>query len=67
MTKGELRKRRKDAVARGLPWQAVQEDGQVLQVRARTRREEARHQRAMYRWARQYDALNGAPESDLDR
>ena len=28
---------------------------------------EARHARAMDRWARRYDALNGAPEGDGDR
>jgi hypothetical protein len=67
MTKGELRKARKSAVATGQPWTAVQEDGRIVQGRVRTRREEARHARGMHRWARTYDSLNGAPESDGDR
>ena len=67
MTKGELRRARKDAAASGQGWQVDIESGRPVMVRTRTRREEAAHQRAMNRWARRYDALNGAPEGIDDR
>jgi len=67
MTKGELRLARKAAVAAGLPWAVVQENGQIIVVRERTRRQEAKHARGMERWARAYDRLHGAPESCEDR
>lgn len=62
MTKGEIRKARKEG-----SWQAssieLDANGQPEMVRTRTRREEARHAHAMDRWACRYDDLNGAPES----
>ena len=64
MTKGEIRKARKEAAERGeklagdlaLPGQPAQEFT-----------ESARGYRARERWARRYDSLNGAPEGDWDR
>ena len=64
MTKGELRKARKQAKAEGrrldgdlaLPNQPAQEFSET-----------PRGYRARERWARRYDALNGAPEGDWDR
>lgn len=63
-TKGELRRLRKEARAAGrrltgdlaLPGQPAQEFTET-----------ARGYRARERWARTYDALNGAPEGDWDR
>ena len=57
MTKSELRKARKQAVAEGRDWHIETAEGGGLEiVRTRTRREEATHQNAMDRWARRnYD------------
>ena len=57
MTKGELRKARKQAVAEGRYWNVeMAESGGLEIVRTRTRREEVQHQNAMDRWARRtYD------------
>src|SRR5262249_33646682 len=49
MTKGELRRARKQA---GAEWWHVTENGRPAVVRVRTRREELRHQARMYRLAR---------------
>lgn len=40
---------------------------EVTGERARTPDEEAAHERAMERWARNYDDLDGAPEGEDDR
>ncbi len=66
MTKGELRRARKRAVAEGRPLEgelAVRKDvgrGQEFS-------ESPRGYRARERWASRYDSLNGAPESEYDR
>lgn len=66
MTKSEKRRARKAARASGNPLTGE------LAVRDRDTgpvewSEGSRGQRARERWARAYDALNGAPESDSDR
>ena len=67
MTKGELRKARKAAAARGerltgaLALQSDRDTG------AETFTESRRGYIARERWARRYDALNGAPENEGDR
>ena len=65
MTKGEIRKARKEAREAGQPFDAALalDDGQS----ARVFTESSRGYRARERWARRYDALDGAPESDDDR
>lgn len=66
MTKGELRAARKAAKAAGRPLEgdlAVRDDRTDREVFS----ESARGYRARDRWARRYDGLNGAPESDGDR
>lgn len=68
MTKGELRKARKAARARGerltgelaLPSDRGPEPFEVSSDTPRGRR-------ALERWARRYDELNGAPEGEWDR
>ena len=67
MTKGQLRRMRKDAAHAGREWSVIQENGMLRIVQPRTRRAEHRHAAAMDRWARQYDRLNGAPENNEDR
>ena len=68
MSKGELRKTRKAVKAAGRAWNVEQcENGGLRQVRERTPAEERAHSRAMARWVRRYDELNGAPEGDWDR
>lgn len=68
MTKSELRAARKAAAAAGRPWNVETAAGGGLEdVRERTPVQERRHARAMERWARGYDARNGAPEGDGDR
>ncbi len=65
MTKGELRKARKQAQAAGRPLDgglALDRDAQPQEFS-----ETRRGYRARERWARRYDSLNGAPESDYDR
>ena len=65
MTKGELRRARKDARAASKPL-----SGELSLDRGTSREEfteSARGYRARYRWARRYDALNGAPDGDGDR
>lgn len=65
MTKAELRKARKAARSAGRPLAGElvldRESGPVEFT------ESTRGHRALDRWARRYDALNGAPESDEDR
>ena len=67
MTKGEMRRARKQALAEGRPLVGVlalpgdRGDGPQEFT------ESARGYRARERWARCYDSLNGAPESDGDR
>ncbi len=68
MSKGEQRKSRKAARAAGQPWNVeLNDSGQPVVARTRTPRQERRHRTTMDRWARRYDALNGAPESEDDR
>lgn len=53
MTKGELRKQRKQAHAEGRPWSVeTNEHGQLEVVREHTPREKHRHERAMALCAR---------------
>jgi hypothetical protein len=53
MTKGELRKARKQAKENGQNWNIeLDENGHPQQVRERTKAQERKHQDAMYRWAR---------------
>ena len=65
MTKGERRKARQQARREGKPLTGE------LALDARTDAmefsETPRGYRARERWARRYDALNGAPEHDSDR
>ena len=66
MTKGELRKARKAARENGTPLAgelAVDDRGPDPIEFSET----PRGRRALERWARRYDELNGAPESDYDR
>lgn len=64
MTKSELRKARKAARASGLPLtgELALDRGQGSEFS-----ETRSGYRARERWARRYDALNGAPEGDGDR
>ena len=65
MTKGELRKARKAARAAGQPLSgelALDRGTEPVEFT-----ESHKGRRALDRWARRYDALNGAPESDYDR
>jgi hypothetical protein len=66
MTKGELRKVRKQARAEGRPL-----TGELALDRHNADRQEfsetPRGYRARETWARRYDDLNGAPEGDGDR
>lgn len=65
MTKGELRAARKLARAAGEPMTgdlAVDRGSGAVDFS-----ETPRGYRARERWARSYDALNGAPEGDSDR
>ncbi len=67
MTKGELRKARQQARTEGRPLTgelAIIRDGDGSPVEFS---ETARGYRARDRWARRYDALNGAPEGEWDR
>jgi hypothetical protein len=64
MTKSELRKARKAARESGKSF-----DGELALDRGKTSHEfteTPRGYRARERWARRYDNLNGAPESDYD-
>jgi len=69
MTKGELRKARKQARADGLPLGGElaldrgEREGQPVMEFSET----PRGRRGLERWARYYDSLNGAPEGDWDR
>ena len=65
MTKGELRKARKLAVAQGRPLTGdlALDRGQGPMEFSET----PRGRQARDNWARRYDALNGAPEGDWDR
>lgn len=65
MTKGQLRAARKAARAAGQPLTgelAVERGREPIEFS-----ESPRGYRARERWARAYDELNGAPESDYDR
>lgn len=53
MTKGEIRKQRKEAGAAGKSWSIETASGGGMEiVCTRTHTEEARHQRSVERWAR---------------
>ena len=65
MTKGEIRTARKTAIARGD--KLAGELALDCNTSSTTFTESRRGSRARYRWARRYDSLNGAPESDDDR
>ena len=69
MTKGELRAARKAARAEGLnlTGELRPASSGPVQTSRPPRRRGRSHENSMYRWARRYDALNGAPESDSDR
>jgi len=67
MTKGELRKARQQARAEGKPLTgelAIASDRNTSPVEFS---DGSRGRRALDRWARRYDALNGAPEGEWDR
>jgi hypothetical protein len=67
MTKSETRKARKAARAAG---EALRGELGLARDRGTGRQEFSeteRGYRARYRWARRYDSLSGAPESDDDR
>jgi hypothetical protein len=61
MTKGEIRKARKEAREQG---QALTGD---LKLKQEEFSETYQGYRARERWAKRYDSLNGAPENDNDR
>jgi hypothetical protein len=66
--KGLARQARKSARAAGTALNIERRaDGGLVFVAERTPAQEDAHARRMYRWAKRYDALNGAPESDMDR
>ena len=67
MTKGELRAARKAARAAGqsLSGELALPNDRGTQPVEYT--ESPRGRKALDRWARRYDALNGAPESEYDR
>ena len=69
MTKGELRKLRKQARAAGqrLTGELSVEQRDPVGAPVAEWSETPRGYRARERWARFYDALNGAPEGDWDR
>ena len=72
MTKGELRKARQAARAEGRPLSGelrlpADERSDRDQRQACEFTESRRGRRALDRWARAYDALNGAPENEYDR
>ncbi|HXK37024.1 MAG TPA: hypothetical protein VJ553_05590 [Candidatus Paceibacterota bacterium] len=67
-TKGDIRRARKAARAAGESWTVERRpDGGLEMMQGRTAAQERAHATRMDRWARRYDALNGAPESDDDR
>lgn len=45
----------------------AEEPDEATGERLRTEAEEAAHERRMEEWARRYDELDGAPESEEDR
>lgn len=64
MTKGELRAARKAARAAGTPYaDERRDDATDTMIFSET----GRGRGALDRWARRYDELNGAPESEEDR
>jgi hypothetical protein len=67
MTKGELRKARKAARAEGRPLDGELAIAKLERGHGQEFSETPRGYRARERWARRYDELNGAPESDYDR
>jgi len=69
MTKGERRKARQAAHAAGRPLRGeLALDLGPQECRPAVEWTESRRgQQARERWARRYDALNGAPEGDWDR
>ena len=62
MTKSELRKARKAAHREGKPLTGVLALHEPVEFTESPKGYEARH-----KWAKRYDDLNGAPESDYDR
>ena len=65
MTKGEIRRARKEARAGGRSFSGeltLDRDAGAVEFS-----ETSQGRRALDRWARAYDALNGAPEGDSDR
>jgi len=65
MTKGEIRRARRMARAEGRPF-----EGELALDRGTQPHEfseSPRGRRTLDKWARRYDALDGAPESDYDR
>lgn len=62
MTKGELRRARKQLRNEGRDWREADPNGPAVEFS-----ESSRGRTARYRWARRYDDLNGAPEGDWDR
>jgi hypothetical protein len=67
MTKGEIRAARKAAHAAGLSLTGDLRPTSSGPIRPPARRARRNRDNSMYQWARRYDALNGAPESDYDR
>jgi hypothetical protein len=67
MTKGELRRARKAARASGQRLEGDLALSGADDIGAVTWSETPRGYAARERWARQYDARNGAPGSDWDR
>lgn len=67
MTKGERRKARQQARVEGKPLSGELALPQRDSVGPMEFTETPRGYRARERWARDYDALNGAPEGEWDR
>ena len=65
-TKGEIRKQRKAARVAGRPWSVETGPSGLEIVREETHVEKRRRERGLAKWARRYDELNGAPESEED-
>ena len=63
MTKGDARRARKAGTLRDYALTGEPRPGMAP---VRTAREERAHDARMERWARRYDALNGAPEGPED-
>jgi len=65
MTKGEARAARKSGLLLSPQQQGQEEQRRLQQARKALRK--AQLGDGMYRWARAYDELDGAPESEEDR